>query len=426
MAAPQVAGLAAYLWSLNPSLSVAALRDMIIRSDLNNQVNAYAAVQELDPSLANPKVRMGLLDVANASDSEVPDGKFTEHDIAKFLEKFHLFEQQRGGPGGAPDYSRYDLNGDGFTGDSSATDGLFDLDVNSPQSFGTATATSCGSDESFDETHLSDYDILRYYAYSSLYSGDPVQRDALLKTTCARYTILADSSHYSVSGGSFQAPFVGFFQSGIQPVADSLDTLISQSPSEPCQGGLHFIMASSTTGSLSASVSDSSLDITGTVTSHAGTSANTQDTSLSNCDHSVSAVGEADRKVLFRISGGGLVNVTFDVTGTTSLTGLRRAISYNSAGIIGFIDYAGTSNSGIVEFDTRGGIDHLPFHYSAQFPADTTYLFGLGTVCQLETSAISDPGPGNATATANVRLHISFGAAAPQKTRASSVAVRTH
>jgi len=39
MATPQVAGLAAYLWSIPASLSVADLRDIIVRSDLNNQLD---------------------------------------------------------------------------------------------------------------------------------------------------------------------------------------------------------------------------------------------------------------------------------------------------------------------------------------------------------------------------------------------------
>ena len=205
MAAPQVAGLAAYLWGISPNLSVSSIRDIIVRSDLNNQVDGYAAVQALDLSLSEAPVRMRLLDVADANDEEAPDGKFDEHDLAMFLAKFHSFENQRGDSSGAPDCSRYDLNGDGKTGDSTLKDGIFDLDVTLPQSFGTAEEQICGATHSFDETHLSDYDIVQYYAYSQLYTGDTLQRDSLLgcnSNPAIDFTFDSDLQGWSTGIGS--------------------------------------------------------------------------------------------------------------------------------------------------------------------------------------------------------------------------------
>lgn len=179
-AAPQITGLAAYLWTLKPALSTSELKEIILAADLNNQVDAYVAVQGLDNGITSNSMRMRLLDIADQSDAEHADGQFTEHDVALFLQKFHEFEQQRGTPPYTPDYSRYDLNGDGITGDSILRGGPFDLDVNNPQSFGMATQTIRDSVEQFDETDLTDYDVLCFYGYSSLFSGNTDERDGLL------------------------------------------------------------------------------------------------------------------------------------------------------------------------------------------------------------------------------------------------------
>ncbi len=196
MATPQVAGLASYLWGLDPNLTVSELRDIILRSDLNNQIDGYSAVLAIDQSLSHAPVRKRLLDIADNNDDEGPDGQFDEHDLMMFMDKFHSFEDARGTATTTPDYSRFDLNGDGITGDSTIRGGRFDLDVNNPQAFGTASEQICGADSSFDETDLSDYDILRYYAYSQLYTGDPDVRDNMLGCGGGRVAFQARSLYY--------------------------------------------------------------------------------------------------------------------------------------------------------------------------------------------------------------------------------------
>jgi hypothetical protein len=103
------------------------------------------------------------------------------------------------------DYSRSDLNGDGAVGGPVTF--RFDLDRFGSTQFGQTkydlvTQQIQGKSVDFDETRLTDQEILCYYAYSELYTGDPKERDALLKDVCtcsalqqansARRALLAD------------------------------------------------------------------------------------------------------------------------------------------------------------------------------------------------------------------------------------------
>ena len=87
------------------------------------------------------------------------------------------------------DYSRFDLNGDGFTGGSSAD--RFDLDRVGSTQYGATRYDSVvtqqieGLTVSFDESKLTDLDILCFYAYSPLYTGDATARTSLLAGSCA-------------------------------------------------------------------------------------------------------------------------------------------------------------------------------------------------------------------------------------------------
>ena len=139
-------------------------------------IDAYAAILAVDHGLASPLVRATLLDVADTTDAQRPDGRFDQHDLRRFVTEIDH------GAGTTFDYSRYDLNGDGRTGGDS-TD-RFDLDANSPAAWTTVTQTVEGSPVSFDETKLTDIRILCYYAYSFLYVGDEAQRTSLLNGRC--------------------------------------------------------------------------------------------------------------------------------------------------------------------------------------------------------------------------------------------------
>jgi hypothetical protein len=222
MAAPQVAGLAAYLWSIDPALTpqqaiglmtatstaVPAMVEPGCSDWLSPapSIDAYAAVLGLDKAAALApggdrtlaKVRLALLDVANSAGSPGSDGVFDGHDIEVFLTSLPTVAQ------GTLDYSRYDLNGDGYTGGS--TTARFDLDINDPPAWTMARASIHGP-VWFDETQVTDLDVLCYYAHSSLYPTDAqnvATRDTLL-TGCRQLTIQLTPAQVSLSrGGTVQ------------------------------------------------------------------------------------------------------------------------------------------------------------------------------------------------------------------------------
>jgi hypothetical protein len=145
------------------------------------------------------------------------DGRFDEADVSAFAD--HIFVDP---PKTDRDWSRYDLNGDGFTGGDTTT--AFDLDTagstraGAPQ-FGTPTQTVHDTSGNpvqlqFDERHVTDADVLCYYAYSPLYTpaASDDQRDKILGNHCQPPVVItacgteADSST-SANIGSTQQSF---------------------------------------------------------------------------------------------------------------------------------------------------------------------------------------------------------------------------
>jgi hypothetical protein len=188
VAAPQVAGLASYLWLLSDELRsqpVSATRHAILDNTrlVGNNVHlldAYAAILSLDePGPATPAsapIRLALLDLDD-------DDQFDEVD----LEAFAAAILDSSGVG-SPKWDRFDLNGDGFTGGVAA--GRFDLDKVGSTRCGTSVYSMVsqvieGSPVSFDESAVSDKDVLCYYAYSALYTGDETKRHDRLAAACA-------------------------------------------------------------------------------------------------------------------------------------------------------------------------------------------------------------------------------------------------
>ena len=191
-AAPQVAGLASYLWMLSPDLRgqpVAITKNIIVSNTYSNKfIDAYATVLALDGTTLSPEnapMRFALLNVNH-------DTKFDEADIDEILS--HLFVStstdisHQPAPGTTADFSRYDLNGDGFT-TAGARRERFDLDRVGSVQFGASqysdiSETIEGQEIRFDETALTDLEILCYYAYSPMYAGDPDVRKSLLAGRC--------------------------------------------------------------------------------------------------------------------------------------------------------------------------------------------------------------------------------------------------
>ena len=184
-AAPQVAGLASYLWvlsdrlrNLHPAFTVGLIKSAA-RTSANNPtvplIDAYAAVQSIDQLMAallEPRpIRKALVDVNG-------DGNFDHLDLVKFEQAYRLTDPNRPSIPSARDYSRFDLNGDGFSG--GILIGQFALEGGGTS----VTVPIEGFDITMNEAALSDIQILCFYAYSDLYATSPVNRaEALLERT---------------------------------------------------------------------------------------------------------------------------------------------------------------------------------------------------------------------------------------------------
>jgi len=216
-ASPQAAAAAAWIWGLAPDLPADQVKQILLRTSVPTSalpdgcdagrealgrtvIDAYNAALATDnPYFNDPgrsqnlgqaesaPARLWLLDVASSDKAtgtvieDVPDGKFTQADLWKFLKEF----KERAGQ---TDYSRYDLNGNSSTGEPyTRTDAIyssrFDLDgdlVWGTAQQPTAQQTIEGQVVAFDEDLPTDLSILIYYAYSPLYTGNEYERTLLL------------------------------------------------------------------------------------------------------------------------------------------------------------------------------------------------------------------------------------------------------
>ena len=195
MASPQAAGLAAYVWALAPGLSpqeVLSLLTETARDDLCSGggasakpvIDAYNAVLAVDHDSAlsgggtpEAPVRLAILDVVDDKGDPGGNGAFDEKDLEEFLQAYSSGEA-------AIDYSRYDLNGDGWTDGRCDRTEKFNLDIDYPPSYGSVTQDIRGKAVAFDEEKATDTHVLCYYAYSPLYTGDTSLRDSALGSRC--------------------------------------------------------------------------------------------------------------------------------------------------------------------------------------------------------------------------------------------------
>jgi len=195
MATPQVAGLAAYVWTLAPGLTPQELLSLLsntARSDAcpsggtsaRPVIDAYSAVLAVDHDSAlsgggtpEAPVRLAILDLVDDKGDPGGNGAFDEKDLERFLQEYS-------GAEGEIDYSRYDLNGDGWTDGRCDRTEKFNLDIDYPPSYGSVTQDMQGKAVSFDEAKATDMHVLCYYAYSPLYTGDLSLRDSALGSRC--------------------------------------------------------------------------------------------------------------------------------------------------------------------------------------------------------------------------------------------------
>ncbi len=197
-AAPQVAGLAALMLAASPEMRNAPLPTLVsiltatgtpVSVNAVPLIDAYAAMLALDshdPS-GSRRVRKALLDVNG-------DGVFDHLDLLKFEAAYRLGDPSAPTIPASRDFSRYDLNGDGATGGIPTR--AFDLDVNTPPFAAPMINTVTyripllGGSElpvTLNEAAVNDLEILCYYAYSNLYTGDTALRaDILRPERCLR------------------------------------------------------------------------------------------------------------------------------------------------------------------------------------------------------------------------------------------------
>jgi Subtilase family len=214
--APQVAGLVSYLWLLEPTLATRPLQDTVQALLANTQrnamqgdeavtgiVDAYATVLSLDESVAptpvTARMRLAILDLDGDGDFDLED-----------LRRFHAAYIDSGGLAlepADPDYSRFDLNGDGFTGGSRTVP--MDLDPSTSIQFGARVLSEVilavgGVERPFDERAVTDAQALCYYANTALYTGtDAAARDDALADVCSRVQVAPANSNVT-PGGSVQ------------------------------------------------------------------------------------------------------------------------------------------------------------------------------------------------------------------------------
>ena len=187
MAAPQVAGLAANLLAIKPGLTAQRLKQLIenhATTDFNfvsegdvcsstkigKVIQPFSSLLNLDEgvNLASSPARLALLDIVNNNEENEPDGQFNERDLLAWVDIFSSTDTQH--PDGIQNFSRYDLNGDGWQGGN--REQPFDLNADG-ESADLVYAGDADSNFEFDELSVTDWGVLCYYAYSDLYSGDP-------------------------------------------------------------------------------------------------------------------------------------------------------------------------------------------------------------------------------------------------------------
>lgn len=185
-AAPGAASAAAMIWSVRPELTAPQVVRLLLSTANPGvfrfgdpcssetsapSIDAYRALLATDildgtsGSAANAPVRQVLLDVDE-------DGDFDAEDVEVFVAM--IVASGMATPTSV-DYSRFDLNGDGYTQPAGTT--KFDLDATTETHleepvFETLTVEfSNGETKEFDENSMSDLRVLCYYTQTDLFSG---------------------------------------------------------------------------------------------------------------------------------------------------------------------------------------------------------------------------------------------------------------
>jgi len=207
MASPQVAGAALAVWAAKPDNSAVHVVNTLISNAQSLPddsqcvdrkpapvLDVYNSVLSLDTE-NDASRRLALLDVSNETwdgvDSEIyPDGSFGLGDLRRFVSEY-VSRSQSGTNNKNFDYSRFDLNADGKTGEYqvAAPEKYYSFDLNANGVIEDSVSQNIeGFPISFIESNVTDAQILCYYAYSDLLS--PLTADEEVERTIALLPIL--------------------------------------------------------------------------------------------------------------------------------------------------------------------------------------------------------------------------------------------
>ena len=231
-AAPQVAGAAATVWTLDSGLTPAGVVGILrntarpidvdasldLRCDPAAQpapgLDEYAAVLAADRAGSTP-VRETIMDVANTSGALGADGVFDEGDLSALRNQLTVNPVPL-------DYGRFDLNGDGYTGGGTTR---MDLDGVRPVAWGFSQRRDIlGVKVLRDENAVRDLDVLCHEATGPRYAGDVTARNEFAKTLCLPTVALFTDPAFpgSVSPGRATQLRIVALDAGMDPAAAEL------------------------------------------------------------------------------------------------------------------------------------------------------------------------------------------------------------
>lgn len=180
MATPQVAGLAAYMLSIDSTVSISDLVAKIRHAKSNPDIpeappiDAYSAVLSMDRYLGDNAFKAPARLAILQPNATTPKLYFDYADALPFLQAFFpaAYLALPSLPDN-PNFSRFDLNGDGFTGFATKRAPFnlkFDEPIGSAANLEVLDKYPNGVPVSLDELAVTDFEVLCYYVNSSLFN----------------------------------------------------------------------------------------------------------------------------------------------------------------------------------------------------------------------------------------------------------------
>lgn len=423
---PQIAGLAAYLWGLSPSLTATEVKNLMLNCYNGKWVNAYQAVLALDQSLSSAPVRLAILDVADNNGQIGNNNKFDEEDLQMYIDSIVFYEADRAlnVPPWEKDHSVFDLNGDGYTGNLPGAESTapFDLNINTPPSYSTVSVTPCDApspnDTTLDERAVTDRDILSYYAFTQLYSGNDSLRTELLDVSCTPFWTGRDSAYTSVYCAM---PSLGIynrdssFNGSVSTALDEYRDSVQHNTGTWCKGpgGFWFRSDAGSASNLNANGGSSSLSVTGAALLSCSATATPPTSTSSGCQFRVSGQASSVSSVDFALAGGSSgMPFTLVIDGTVLPTNqilppqARCIVELSIVDTTMLASVAATQSRLLLpKFDSN--VNALPFVVGdLLYPLAEHQMYRLTVVSSVATAATTliDDGPREAEVNVNISL----------------------